>query len=67
MSTREQFVLDVNTQKGFSGFSLYSVDPANLFDTSSLSAVLSSDLTGFEDQLTMPNGVDTFTMTVSRP
>lgn len=62
---KQQFILECNTQRGFSGFELYILGTPQ--DTSGLAGQASGSLSeGFTTQITDPNG-NTYTVTVSRP
>lgn len=69
MSTYDQYVLEVNTQKGLAGFTLYKNcgDPIDLSNGDVFGTEASGTLSGFTKQEEFPNLSGTFTISVSQP
>jgi len=65
MALEKQYVLVVNDQRGFSGISLYDAGQ-DVIDVEQ-AELLAGGASGFTFQTVDPSGLNTFTVTVSRP
>jgi hypothetical protein len=69
MSTYDQYILEVNTQKGLAGFTLYKNfgDVIDLSNSDVFGTEAGGTLAGFTKQEEFPNLSGTFTISVSQP